>query len=118
MPVSALEQWNGGGAREGLGIRLAIEAKERGECRREKQKLTSQSQAAHPNSRVPAPYNSETLLVQDLRYIHPLGASADGYARSILRGYHLTKEAKIDHNASLDARSTRNRRVATATDSE
>lgn len=39
--VSALEQRNGGAAGGVLGVRLAIEAGERGEYRREKQKLTS-----------------------------------------------------------------------------
>ena len=99
-------------------VRHAAEAKDKVEHRRGEQKRTSQSQAAHPNSRIPPPDNSEPPLVQDLRNIHPFGTSADVHARSILRGSHITEEAKIDQNTSIDARSTRNRRMAAAADGE
>ena len=85
---------------------------------REKQKHTSQSQAAHPNSRISPSDNSESSLIQDLRNIHPFGTSSDVHARSILGGSHITEEAKIDQNTSVDARCSRNRRMATAADGE
>ena len=73
--VSVLEHANGGAA----GRTPGAPTKEV-ECRREKQKLTSQIQVVNLNSRVPAFNNSEIFLVQDSKNIYSFGVSFDDCA--------------------------------------